>query len=157
MSENLEYYKFANHRDWHEKMQEAPTSSLIKIRDLGQGKTSRYVPIGVQEALADVFFRECDIIDNIVEIYNNQILVRIKLSVLPNYPNAEHRIISGIGAKVITKAGNSLEYGGGSAQSAAKSNALTNFANIFGRNLNRDFTDGFSFTKKKEVEDDTRN
>ena len=147
--ETVEHYQFASRKEWLEKLQEAPSPSLIKSRSLGGSKASRYVPLGIQEALGDMFFRECDIIDNIVEVYDGQILVRIKLSVLPNYPNAEHRIISGVGAKVVTGAKNSLEYGAPSAQSAAKSNALGNFANIFGRNLNREFSDGFSFVKNK--------
>ena len=151
-TESIEVYQFANHQEWLEKLQEAPSVSLIKSRGLGGSKTSRYVPLGIQEALSDMFFRECDIIDNILEVYDGQVIVRVKLSILPNYPNSEHRIISGIGAKVITSAKNSLEYGSPSAQSAAKSNALTNFGNIFGRNLNREFSDGFSFNKKKEVE-----
>lgn len=156
--ETIEYYQFASRKEWIEKLQEAPSASLVKTRQLGQGKTSRYVPLGIQEALSDMFFRECDLIENVLEVYNNQAVVRVKLSILPNYPNAEHRIISGIGAKVISKAGNSLEYGAPSSQAAAKSNALTNFGNIFGRNLNRDFSDGFSFIKKKEEgKDDTTN
>lgn len=157
-TKTIEHYQFASRKEWLEKLQEAPTPSLIKSRSIGSGKKSRYVPIGVQEALSDMFFRECDLIDNTIEVYNNQIVVRVKMSVLPNYPNSEHRIISGIGAKVMSKAGNSLEYGAPASQAAAKSNALTNFGNIFGRNLNRDFGDGFTFIKKvKKEEDDTTN
>lgn len=157
-TKTIEHYQFASRKEWLDKLQEAPTPSLIKSRSIGSGKNSRYVPIGVQEALSDMFFRECDLIDNTIEVYNNQIVVRVKMSVLPNYPNAEHRIISGIGAKMMTSAKNSLEYGAPASQAAAKSNALTNFGNIFGRNLNREFSDGFTFiTKVKKEEDDTTN
>lgn len=157
LNEKVEEYRFKNHKEWFQAMQEAPNPKWIKSRSLSGTKTSRYVPLGIQEALADLFFREVDVIDNIVEVYNGQILVRIKLSILPNYPNSEHRIISGVGAKVVTKAGNSLEYGAPSAQSAAKSNSLTNFANIFGRNLNREFADNLSYVKAKEqVEKETK-
>ena len=148
ITETTENYQFGSRKEWLEKINEAPAPSLIKSRSLGSGKSSRYVSLGIQEALADMFFRECDIMDNVLEVYNNQAIIRVKLSVLPNYPNAEHRIISGIGAKMITSAKNSLEYGAPASQSAAKSNALTNFANIFGRNLNREFSDGFTFIKK---------
>ena len=96
-TETVEIYQFASRKEWLEKLTEAPNASLVKSRSLGSGKTSRYVPIGIQEALCDMFFRECDLIDNVLEVYNNQIIVRVKMSVLPNYPNAEHRIISGIG------------------------------------------------------------
>jgi len=154
--ETIEVYKFANRQEWLEALQEAPNPSTVKSRSLGSGKSSRYVPLGIQEALSDIFFRECDLMDNVLEVYNNQIIVRIKLSVLPNYPNSEHRIISGIGAKMITGAKNSLEYGAPASQSAAKSNALTNFGNIFGRNLNRDFSDGFTFVKKTKKKEDEK-
>lgn len=147
-TETIEVYQFGSRKEWLEKLTEAPSPSLVKSRSLGGGKSSRYIPLGIQEALADMFFRECDLMDNILEVYNNQIIVRVKLSVLPNYPNAEHRIISGIGAKMVTSAKNSLEYGAPASQAAAKSNALTNFGNIFGRNLNREFSDGFTFVKK---------
>lgn len=161
-TEITEIYQFGSRKEWLEKINEAPATSLIKSRSLGSGKSSRYVPLGIQEALADMFFRECDIMDETIEVFSNKVydhkqkkmvdndqaIVKVKLSVLPNYPNAEHRIISGIGAKMITSAKNSLEYGAPASQSAAKSNALTNFANIFGRNLNREFSDGFTFIKK---------
>jgi hypothetical protein len=52
----------------------------------------------------------------------------------------------------MTKAGNSLEYGARSAKNAAKSEALTDFSNIFGRNLNRDFANDFSYSKAKKTD-----
>lgn len=146
-------HRFESHATWKKALQEAPNSKLIKTRDLGKGKTSRYVPLGIQEALADLFFREFDIIDADVVVEGTQILAQVKISILPDYPNAEHRIISGVGARVMTKAGNSLEYGARSAKNAAKSEALTDFGNIFGRNLNRDFVDNFSYTPKKKEGD----
>jgi len=163
MSEELnlqgvfEEYKYKNHKEWHEKLQEAPNEKMIKTRSLGGNKVSLYVPITIQEALADVFFKECDIIDSSVEIYthelggkpNSQILIKVKIQVLPNYPHSEHRIISGIAAKQIQTKSNSLEYNCPAALSAARSNALTNFANIFGRNLNRDFENNYSYTNKE--------
>lgn len=142
-------HKFPNHSVWKEKLQEAPNEKWIETRDLGKGKTSRFLPLGIQEALADLFFREIDIIDIDVEINGTQILSQVKMSVLPDFPNAEHRIISGVGARVMTKAGNSLEYGARSAKNAAKSEAFTDFGNIFGRNLNRKFVDNFSYSGKK--------
>lgn len=149
----LDYFKFATHKQWHEALQEAPSKDMTKTRDLSGNRKSTYVPITIQEALSDVFFRECDIIDNVIEVYNNQIVVRIKLSILPNYPNAEHRTIAGVGSKMITGSKNALEYGSPAAQSAAKSNALTLFGNIFGRQLNRDYDNNYSFSgKDKEPE-----
>lgn len=154
--ETVNVHNFKDYAHWKEGLQEAPNAKWIKTRDLGKGKSSRYVPLGIQEALADMFFREFDVIDSDVVVNGSQILAQVKISMLPDYPNAEHRIISGVGARVMTKAGNSLEYGARSAKNAAKSEALTDFGNIFGRNLNRDFVDNFSYSKKKK-EDNAEN
>ena len=148
------FYKYIDHKSWHEALQEAPSEAMIDSRDIGNRKKSNYVPITVQEALADIFFKECDIVSENLEVYSNtvgsQLIINIKLQILPNYPNAEHRIISGIASKFIQTNKNSLEYISPATQSAAKSNALTNFANIFGRNLNRKFNNNYSYSRKKE-------
>jgi len=159
-TETVEVYPYANHEAWHDKLQNAPDPSWVKSRQLGGNKTSTYLPLGIQEAIADKFFREFDIINVDIQIAVNEIICTIKLSVLPNYPNAEHRIICGIASKPIQckkgtsfpagKITNALEYNAPAVQSSAKSNALTNFANIFGRHLNREFSNGFSFTKEKK-------
>lgn len=154
--ETVNVHNFEDYASWKKGLQEAPNAKWIKTRDLGKGKSSRYVPLGIQEALADMFFREFDVIDSDVIVNGTQILAQVKISMLPDYPNAEHRIISGVGARVMTKAGNSLEYGARSAKNAAKSEALTDFGNIFGRNLNREFVDNFSYSKKKK-EDNAEN
>lgn len=152
-----EHYSFKNRKDWHEALQESPNADMTMSRSLGSGKNSVYVPITIQEAMADVFFLECDIIEEKIEIYNHvvgkehnsQIILHLKLQILPNYPHSEHRVISGIASKMIQQKKTSLEYNSPAAQSSAKSNALTNFANIFGRNLNRNFNNNYSFTRKK--------
>lgn len=149
--ETIETYYFENRDKWLEALSKAPDEKMIKTRSTGTG-THRYIPIEIQEAFADLFFRECDIIENEIGYVNGQIVCRIKLSVLPNYPNSEHRILAGIGAKVETSKKNSLEYGAASAQATAKSNALLNFGNMFGRNLNRPVPDGFTLIGKKKKE-----
>lgn len=157
----IEEYPFANHQVWHQHLQEAPISSWIQERSLGGNKKSKFIPLGIQEAVADKFFREFDLIDITYEICLNEIIAIAKFSILPNYPNAEHRIICGSSAKPIQcskgtsfpkgKITNALEYNTPASQSAAKSNALTNFGNIFGRNLNRKgISNGFSYTKNKK-------
>ena len=49
---------------------------------------------------------------------------------------------------------NALEYNTPATRSAAVSNALTNFANIFGRNLNRDVRNDYSMNEKKRQGDE---
>lgn len=162
--ETTEIYKFGSHKEWHEGLQEAPNSKWIKSRSLGGNKSSSYIPLGIQEAVADIFFREFDLIDITYEVCMNEIIAIAKFSILPNYPHSEHRIICGSSAKPIQcrkgssfpagKISNALEYNTPASQSAAKSNALTNFANIFGRNLNRkEIPNGFSYTKKKKEDE----
>lgn len=152
-------HNFDSHESWRQSLQKAPNAKWIIVRDLSGGKKSRYIPLPIQEALADMFFREFDIIETDIVVEGKQIMAQVKISVLGDYPDAEHRIISGVGAKVQTKGGNSLEYGARSAKNAAKSEALTDFANIFGRNLNRGYDDGFSYIKKrgKKVDDSENN
>lgn len=141
-------HRFKDHESWKEALQEAPNDKWIKKRDIGSGKFSSYLPLGIQEALADTFFREFDIIETDVQVVNNQIISQVKISILADYPDAEHRVISGIAAKTMTSKKNALEYGARSSKNSAKSEALTDFANIFGRNLNREFRNNFSYGNK---------
>jgi hypothetical protein len=85
----------------------------------------------------------------------------VKIQFLANYPNSEHRYMTGTGAKPIQQSSGSIassypdgkitnatEYNSPAARAAALSNALTTFANVFGRNLGRDTKNGFTFIKK---------
>ena len=141
-------HRFKDHESWKEALQEAPNDKWIKTREIGRGKKSSYLPLGIQEALADTFFREFDIIETDVQIAENQVVSQVKISILADYPDAEHRVISGIAAKTLTSAKNSLEYVARSSKNSAKSEALTDFANIFGRNLNRELRNNFSYGNK---------
>ena len=155
----IEHYQFANREQWTQALQQKPNPTWLKTRDLGS-KKSTYLPLGLQQALADKFFRECDVKDEHYSVVANEILCTVRISILPDYPNSEHRIISGTGAKPIQmdqgklpssfpsgKKSNALEYCAPAARAAAISNALTTFANIFGRNLSRDMQNDFSFIR----------
>lgn len=165
MSEIKEIFQFENREKWLQALQSEPNDSWVKNRELGNGKKSTYVPLPIQQALADKFFRECDVIDEKYSVITNEILCTVKLSVLPDYPYSEHRIITGTAAKPIQqnqgssastfpngKKTNALEYNAPAARAAAISNALTTFANLFGRNLSREIKAGFSFIRNKEDE-----
>jgi len=144
-------------------MNAAPNGKWVMSRSFGNGKSSRYIPLFVQQALADRVFRECDVISETYQVIQNEILCVVKLSILPDYPHAEHRYITGVAAKPIQcdaksvpanfpdgKKSNALEYNAPASNSAAVSNALTKFANVFGRNLNREVSDGYSMQPKEE-------
>ena len=158
-------FNFKDLEAFKEASQKAPPTGWIKSRDLGGSKKSTYVPLAVQQALADHFFRECDVIQEDYQVIVNEILCTVKLSLLPDFPYAEHRYITGSASKPIqmdsqstpskfplNKKENALEYNAPAARSAAISNALTTFANIFGRNLGRDVSNDYSI-KPKAKED----
>lgn len=161
-------FQFKNREEWVQALQKEPQDGWRKTRELGGSKTSTYIPLGVQQALADKFFRECDVIEEKYNLVVNEILCTIKMSILPDYPYSEHRTITGTASKPIQqdsgsfsstfpngKKTNALEYNAPAARAAAISNALTTFANIFGRNLGREIKANFSFIRKTENESDS--
>lgn len=170
MAEVEETFNFPDRQAWRDALDSAPKSGWIKSRNLGGTKKSKYVPIPVQQALADWFFVEFDVIDAKFEVITNEILCTVKINLLPSYPNSEHRTISGTGAKPIqSKSGsyvekfpkgkitNSLEYCAPAARTMAISNALNTFANIFGRNIGRAIvSDGFNFNKKLKKDENKK-
>lgn len=157
-------YRFQDEETWKKALDCAPSSDWVKERKLGGNKVSKYVPIPVQQALADTFFKEFDVVDAKYQVIANEILCTVKINIVPNYPNSNDRIISGSGAKPIQaykgskvesfpkgKITNSLEYCAPAARSNAISNALNTFGNVFGRNLGRAIvSDGYNMNKSKK-------
>lgn len=173
MEENevKEYYHFADYKEWMEQLQEAPDDSWVETRDLGGTKKSKFIPLWRQEAVADLMFKEFDIVEEKYTPIVNELLCTVKIQFLPSYPHAEYRYMTGSGAKIIQqksgsaaweypegKIANSVEYNAPASRAAAKSNALTSFANLFGKNLNRKTADNFSYSRKdqKKKEDDSK-
>lgn len=143
-------HNFPDRASWQAALNAAPGSSLIKTRSLGGNKKSTYLPIEYQQALQDVFFDEFDVIDEKYQVIFNEIVCTVKCQGLPSYPNAEHRIFTGSGAKPIQcdsgalvskfprgKKTNALEYNLPAARTTALSKALETIGNVFGRNLGR--------------------
>lgn len=158
-----EEHRFKTKEEWRIALNQSPNRSWISSRSIGAGKTSKYIAIPIQQALADVFFDEFDVFEEHYQQIENEILCTVKISCLPSYPNAEHRIISGTGAKPIAadsgspvhkfpqgKKTNGLEYCAPNARISAIGNALTTFGNIFGRNLGRAVSTDFNLSDKKE-------
>lgn len=165
----VQKHNFKDRAEWQEAINKAPNSKWIKSRNLGGGKSSSYIPIPIQQALADIFFDEFDVFDESYQQITNEVLCTVKISVLPSYPNAEHRVISGTGAKPIAarsgskvekfpvgKIPNSLEYCAPNARISAISNALETFGNIFGRNLGRAVSTGYNMISKKDKKKDKK-
>lgn len=160
-----EIHNFKSRQDWLDALNKAPNESWIKSRSLGGSKKSFYMPIPIQQALSDIFFDECDIIKESYQQVENEILCTVTISILPSYPNAEHRTITGTGAKPIAassgsqvdkfprgKITNSLEYCAPNARISAIGNALSTFANVFGRNLGRAVSMGYNMSSKLKKE-----
>lgn len=156
-------HNFLNREEWIEALNVPPQDSWIKNRKVG-GKSIHYIPIAIQQALADFFFHEFDVVDAKFDLIVNELLCTVKISVLPDYPNAEYRTISGSGAKPVQarsgssaekfpkgKITNSMEYCAPAARALAISNALSTFANVFGRNVGRDgVSDGYKISRKND-------
>lgn len=158
-----EITNFPDKASWDEALNKAPKDGWTQTRDLGGGRKSLYMPLTIQEALADVFFSEINTIGIDTKIVVNEIIVTVKLSVLPSYPNSEYITLMGISSKAIqmksggiaasfpkNKVTNALEYIAPAAKSSAISNAFSSYKNVFGKNLNRDVSSNYSLNSSKK-------
>lgn len=161
--ESVEKFNFKDKEAWKKAIDAAPNSSWVESRNLGANKKSKYVPIAIQQALADIFFDEINVIEEKYQVIINEILCTVKISALPSYPNAEHQTFTGTGSKPIQtdanssvykfplgKKTNALEYNAPAARSAAITNALTTKGNVFGRNLGRAVSIDYNFRSREE-------
>lgn len=155
-------YTFKNKEDFQKALNQAPKESWVKKRNLGN-KSSLYLPIQYQQALADIIFDEFDVIDAKFQQITNEILCTVTIRFLPSYPYAEHRTMSGTGAKPIQASSgsfvdrfpkgkiiNSLEYCAPAARTAAISNALSSCGNVFGRNIGRAIEANYNLSENKK-------
>lgn len=168
MADTEEEFEFKDYKHWKSALLCAPNPAWLEERSLGGNKKSIFLPLPIQEALADKLFREFNVVDIRISMIVNEVVCTVKINALPNYPNSEHLILSGTAAKPVQmdtgasaskfpvgKKTNGAEYNVPAAKSAAVSNALTSFANVFGRNINRDKASNdlsFSANKKKKDE-----
>ena len=154
-------HNFPDRESWLAALNAAPNNSWTQQRSLGGNRKSTYLPIQYQQALQDIFFDEFDVIDEKYTVIVNEILCTVKCSGLPSYPNSEHRVFTGSGAKPIQvdsgsfphrfprgKKTNAVEYNAPAARSSAISNALSTIGNVFGRNLGRAISAGYNLGDK---------
>ncbi|MGB0881874.1 MAG: hypothetical protein ACPGSO_02895 [Vicingaceae bacterium] len=153
-----ELYRYKNVEEYKKTISVKPQERWFDSRNLGGGKSATYIPIAVKEALADRIFREWNVIDERHDVILNEIVYRVKIQALPDYPNAEHIFFTGTAAKPIQqhkdsspesfpigKKGNALEYCLPAARSEAIANALETLGNLFGRNVGRKVDNDFGF------------
>lgn len=156
-------FQFKTEEDYKMALRASPAGSWVKERSLGGKKTSKYISLFIQEAIADKIFQQWDVIDEKYQIVVNEIICTVKIQYQPSYPGADIRFCTGSGAKPIQcdsnsvpslfpkgKKTNALEYNTGASRSAAMSNAFTTLGNVFGRNLNRETSNNYSMDKKED-------
>lgn len=158
---------FASEEAYNEALLKPPATAWLKSRDIGGGKKSGYLPIHNQEAIADLMFRQWEVVDEKYFVVVNEICCTIKLRILPDYPDAEERFPTGSAANPIQtdsgstashfptgKKSNSLQYNLPAVRSLAISNCLETLGNVFGRNVSR--TAANSFKVDKAPKDDVK-
>lgn len=143
-------YKFKNKEDYLKSLDSAMPEEWFKKRELGGGKTQKYLPIPYQEAIADMMFSEWSIIDENYQLLVNEIVCTVKIVFTPDYPEAQEQFTTGTASKPIQmdaeskvtdfpakKKANALEYNLPSVRKSAIGCALEGIGNIFGRNVGR--------------------
>ena len=84
--ETQETHRFKTKDSWRTAINQAPKDIWIKSRNLGAGKSSSYIPIPIQQALADILFDEFDVFEEHYQQIENEVLCTVKISCLPSYP-----------------------------------------------------------------------
>ncbi len=166
MEELTKKYRFKDEETYKQTLNMAPDGAYIKSRELGGGRKSKYLPLFEQQAIADFFFDNWNIIQEDSKLVINEIVVTVKLQYQPSYPGADIFVATGSASKAVQaskgsdvalfpkgKLTNSLEYCLPAARAAAISNALTSLGNIFGRNLNRDTKNNYSKQAKQNKDE----
>lgn len=165
MSELIEKYRYKDIEEFKGVLSSNPQQAWMKERKLGGGKTAKYEPIEIKQALADRIFRSWEVADEKYMNVLNEIVCTVKIIALPDYPNADHMSFTGSASKPVQcdkdsivhqfpkgKKANALEYCLPAVRSEAIGNALETLGNLFGRNVARNVSNdfGFDLSYKKE-------
>lgn len=142
-------YKFSNREEYVRALDSVMPSQFIKTRQAGQ-ETSEYLPIPIQEAIADDIFFEWNVTDERYQVIANELGCTVRITYTPSYPGAPELYCTGTAFGAIQmdsnsnvsdfpakKKVNALEYCAPARRSAAIGCALNSLGNIFGRNLGR--------------------
>ena len=150
LMENKEQYEFPNRQEYIKALDSVLPDNYIMTRKLGGSRTAKYLPIPIQESMADKMFQEWNVIDEKYEILVNEVICTVKIAYTPAYPGANEQFCTGSGCIPIQmekgssvkdfptkKIQNAMEYNVPSAKKRAIGNALEGLGNIFGRNIGR--------------------
>lgn len=157
-------YRFQNHSSYKEALDALPKASWVKERELGGGRKSRYMPIEIQQAIADSLFDYWNVLEESHTVVANEIIVTVKIQYQPSYPESDIYFCTGSASKAIQaskgssvetfpkgKITNALEYCLPAARQSAISNAFMTLGNVFGRNLGRKVKDNYSLQQKPKA------
>ena len=133
----MEIYRFKNRVEYIKALDKILPDKFVQGRDIGNGKTHCYYPIGIKEAVADDIFLEWNVNDEKYNELRGMLICTIKLNYTPSYPGAEELFCTGSAAVLIQDKKNALEYQLPAVESEAVGRALGKLGNIFGRNLSR--------------------
>lgn len=159
-------YRYPSHENYKMALDALPKASWVKERDLGGNRKSRYLPIEVQQAIADRLFDYWNVYDEQHTVVANEIIVTVKIQFQPSYPEADIIFCTGSASKAIQcakgsfvdtfpkgKITNALEYCLPAARQSAISNAFMTLGNVFGRNLGRKVKDNYSLQDKPKADE----
>jgi hypothetical protein len=149
--EQTELYQFANRQEYIEALDSVMPEKYHRTRKLGNNRSTTYLPIPIQEAVADMMWHEWNVVDESYQVFINEIVCTVKIAYTPSYPGANEQFCTGSASKPIqmrsqskvedfpnAKQQNALEYNIPSAKKTAIGNALEGVGNIFGRNIGRE-------------------
>jgi hypothetical protein len=161
-------YKFKTREEYLAALDSVMPDTYIQTRDIGGGKKHIYLPQAIKEAIADDIFHFWNVQNENYTLIANELLCTVKLTFMPNYPEADEVYCTGTAAIPIQmdsgsnvmdfpekKKKNALEYNAPAVRTEAIGSALNTLGNIFGRNLgrklNKDQTLANDFKIRKHV------
>ena len=157
----MEKFRFKDRKEYQKALDSVIMVKNIQSRDIGNGKTHRYLPIAIKDAIADYIFNYWNVIEEKYRILNGMLVCNIKMVFMPDYPEAVDLFCTGSAAVFIQSAKNALEYQLPAVRSEAIGNAFGSLGNIFGRNLSRKLnkttaiSDDFTIRKEKVTKKET--
>ena len=148
-------FNFADEDAFRKALRQPPKEGFVEVREMGGGRSTKYLPVPVIEATADFFYRSWTVTKTDIKQLVNEVIVTVEINAYPDYPDAFPEILTGSastaiqvnsGAKVhefpMGKKTNALEYCMPSARAAAIGCAFETRGNVFGRNVGRKMKNG---------------
>ena len=89
-NEKKETYQYKDLTEFRLALDYEPPAGWIQSRNLGGDRESKYIPISVTEALADMMFREWYVIEEKPLAIKDGVGFTVKIQGLPDYPGADY-------------------------------------------------------------------